>query len=218
MFITSAQIILAPSSSFYMSYGRILTHINTSPLRFLSIYFVSSICLLVTGQILLFWVVPWVSFVWDSIEMRFGYRTYVQSCIWMYYYGILNNLFLVVCSLSIRLLCVLQLALLCPLLCYRIRWTWCCFSTQSKFYINLLHYPMVMLCVFVFWINLFMVGKKYKNSTSLGCNPHHPYCIKMYTCVIQPMKLANKAVANLWCGNEVLNTEIELWRNSLCPC
>jgi len=56
---------------------------------------------------------------------------------------------------------------------------------------------MVMLCVFVFWINLFMVGKKYKNSTCLGCNPHHPYYIKMYTCVMQPMKIANKAAANL---------------------
>ena len=110
LFITSAQIILATSSSFYMRDGRkVSTHFNTPALRFLSNYFVSSICLLVTGQILLFWVVPWVSFVWDSIEMRFLYPTSMQSCIWIYYYGILNSLFLAVCSVSIRPLCVLEL-------------------------------------------------------------------------------------------------------------
>jgi hypothetical protein len=32
------------------------------------------------------------------------------------------------------------------------------------------------------------------------------------------MKHTNKAVAKLWCGNEVLKTEIELRRNPLCPC
>jgi len=56
---------------------------------------------------------------------------------------------------------------------------------------------MVMLCVSVLWMNLFMVGKKYKNSTRLGSNPHRPYWIKIYACVIQSMKLANKAVTNL---------------------
>jgi hypothetical protein len=103
-------------------------------------------CPLVTCQILLFWIVLWVSFVRNSFKKHFRYPTSMQSRIWIYYCGILNSLFHVVCSVSIRLLCVLPLALLCPYLSHRVRRTWCCLSTLSKFYITSLRYPMV-LCV-----------------------------------------------------------------------
>jgi len=68
---------------------------------------------------------------------------------------------------------------------------------------QLLHQFAALLCGDVMCLCVFdecIYGrkkKKTKNSARLGSNPHHPYGVKIYTCVIQSMKLANNAVANL---------------------